>query len=261
MLLAIDAGNTNIAFALFDGEQKIGEWRCATDPRRTADEYAVWLLELLRLDDLQRKDITQTILASVVPDASFNLIKFCRDHCDAPPFVIGDPSCALDLSIDVDRPEEVGADRLVNAIAAGAKYQTPAIVIDFGTATTFDVVDASGAYIGGIIAPGPNLSIEALHLAAAKLPPVDIRPTEKAIGRNTVQAMQAGVFWGYVGLIEGLLSRVTAELSAKPVIIATGGLGRLFHEHIDAIDHYDPDLTLSGLRIIHDRNNRPTESQ
>ena len=254
MLLAIDAGNTNVAFALFDDETKIGEWRCSTDPRRTADEYAVWLFELLRLDDLQRSDITQAILASVVPDASFNLIKFCRDHCNAPPFVVGDQASPLNLIIDVERPEEVGADRLVNAITAGAKYQAPAVVIDFGTATTFDVVDDRRAYIGGIIAPGPNLSIEALHLAAAKLPRVDIRPTDKAIGRNTVDAMQSGVFWGYVGLIEGLLRRVTAELTAKPMVIATGGLGRLFHEHIDAIDHYDPDLTLTGLRIIHQQN-------
>ena len=254
MLLAIDAGNTNVAFALFDGDTKISEWRCSTDPRRTADEYAVWLFELLRLDDLQRSDITHAILASVVPDASFNLIKFCRDHCNAPPFVVGDKVSPLNLIIDVERPEEVGADRLVNAIAAGAKYQAPAVVIDFGTATTFDVVDDRRAYVGGIIAPGPNLSIEALHLAAAKLPRVDIRPTDKAIGRNTVDAMQSGVFWGYVGLIEGLLRRVTAELAAKPMVIATGGLGRLFHEHIDAIDHYDPDLTLSGLRIIHQQN-------
>ncbi|MEO0394066.1 MAG: type III pantothenate kinase, partial [Pseudomonadota bacterium] len=216
--------------------------------------YAVWFFELLRLDDLRRQDITDTILASVVPDASFNLIKFCREHCAAEPLVVGEPGCHLGLAIDTDRPDEVGADRLVNAIAAGALYDKPAIVIDFGTATTFDVVDAAGAYIGGIIAPGPNLSVQALHLAAAKLPPVSIKPTAKTIGRNTVDAMQSGVFWGYVGLIEGLLARVSAELAQKPVVITTGGLGRLFHEQLPGIDHYDPDLTLNGLRLIHHRN-------
>jgi len=254
MLLAIDAGNTNIAFAMFDGDRKAGEWRCATDPRRTADEYAVWLFELLRLAGLDRSQINHAILASVVPDASFNLIKFCRDHCKAEPLVIGDPNCHLDLAINTERPDEVGADRLVNAIAAQTKYQAPAIVIDFGTATTFDVVDARGAYIGGVIAPGPNLSIQALHLAAAKLPQVDIKPTGTVIGRNTVHAMQAGVFWGYVGLIDGLLTRVKQELGGKPKVIATGGLGRLFKEHLTAIDHYDPDLTLNGLQIIYHRN-------
>ena len=254
MLLAIDAGNTNVAMAIFNGTEKVGEWRCATDPRRTADEYAVWLFELLRLAELDRQLISHAILASVVPDASFNLIKFCRDHCKAEPLVIGDASCRLDLAVKTDRPAEVGADRLVNAIAAQTTYQAPAIVIDFGTATTFDVVDGEGAYIGGIIAPGPNLSIEALHLAAAKLPQIDIRPTDTIIGRNTVHAMLSGVFWGYVGLIDGLLTRVKQELGGDPVVIATGGLGRLFASHLDAIDHYDPDLTLNGLQIIHSRN-------
>jgi type III pantothenate kinase len=254
MLLAIDAGNTNVAFALYDGESKKGEWRCATDPRRTADEYAVWLFELLRLGGFKPADISACILASVVPDATFNLKRLCSQHCGAEPLVIGEPGCDLGIEVRTDRPEEVGADRLVNAVAAKARYSVPVVVIDFGTATTFDIVDVDGAYAGGIIAPGPNLSLEALHMAAAKLPRVDIKPPPKVVGTNTVHAMQSGVFWGYVALIEGLLARLWQELGHQCPVVATGGLGRLFTGHIPAIEHYDPDLTLGGLQIIHQMN-------
>ncbi|MEM6902813.1 MAG: type III pantothenate kinase [Pseudomonadota bacterium] len=255
MLLVIDAGNTNIALALFKGDEKIGEWRCATDPRRTADEYAVWFFELLRLAEIDRTEINSAVLASVVPDATFNLTRFCTQHCEAEPLIVGDPSVDLDLVVATEKPEEVGADRLVNTISARDSYDLPAVVLDFGTATTFDVINANGAYMGGIIAPGPNLSVEALHRAAAKLPQIDIKPPPKVIGRNTINAMQSGIFWGYVGLIEGLLRRTAEELAVDHLtVIATGGLGGLFAEHISAIQHYDPDLTLRGLKIIHDRN-------
>ncbi|MBV6632616.1 MAG: type III pantothenate kinase [Alphaproteobacteria bacterium] len=255
MLLAIDAGNTNVGFALFDGDDKIGEWRCATDPRRTADEYAVWFFELLRLAEIDRTAIDSAVLASVVPDATFNISRFCSQHCGTDPILVGDPSVDLDLVVATERPEEVGADRLVNTIAARESYDLPAVVLDFGTATTFDVINANGAYMGGIIAPGPNLSVEALHQAAAKLPQIDIKPPPAVIGKNTINAMQSGVFWGYVGLIEGLLRRTADELKTDNLtVIATGGLGSLFAEHIPAIQHHDPDLTLRGLKIIHDRN-------
>lgn len=254
MLLVIDAGNTNVAFALYAGRDKQGEWRCATDARKTADEYAVWLFELLRLAGTDRDAISRTIIASVVPDATFNLRRFCELHCGCTPLVIGEPSCRLPLEVRTDRPAEVGADRLVNAVAAREAYGAPAVVLDFGTATTFDIVDRDGAYAGGIIAPGPNLSMAALHHAAAKLPHVDISKPDTVIGRNTVSAMQSGVFWGYVGLIEGLLARIFDELGYQPPVIATGGLGRLFSAHIPFIGHYDPDLTMSGLCLIYHLN-------
>lgn len=256
MLLTIDAGNTNIGFALYDGDRQCGAWRCATDRRRTADEYAVWLIQLMTLAGLSPKNVTGAILASVVPDVTFNLIRLCKDHFGVAPLVIGNPDVVLGIAVKTDRPEEVGADRLVNAVGAVATYSLPLVVLDFGTATTFDVVDANGDYIGGVIAPGINLSMDALHMAAAKLPRIDIKPPEKVIGRSTVPAMQAGVFWGYVGLIEGILARITNELGQKPTLIATGGLGRMFAEHVPMIEAYDPELTLRGLRLIYNRNRK-----
>lgn len=256
MLLTIDAGNTNVGFALYDHEVQCGSWRCATDRRRTADEYAVWLSQLMALRGLSPKNITGAIIASVVPDATFNLMRLCKDHFSVTPQVVGDPGLDLGIRVCTDRPEEVGADRLVNAVAAVARYSLPLVVLDFGTATTFDVVNGDGDYIGGVIAPGINLSMDALHAAAAKLPRIDIKPPAHIIGRSTIPAMQSGVFYGYVGLIEGLLSRITHELGQSPSLIATGGLGKLFAEYVPAIEVWDPELTLRGLLLIYNKNRK-----
>ncbi|MBI1208260.1 MAG: type III pantothenate kinase [Azospirillum sp.] len=257
MLLAIDAGNTNIVFALYQGDLQLGLWRCATDRKRTADEYAVWLTHLMALRGVQPRDIDAAILASVVPGATFNLKRLCKDHFDCEPMVVGDPVVELGAEARVDRPAEVGADRLVNAVAAAAYYHPPLIVIDFGTATTFDVVDRDGHYCGGVIAPGINLSLEALHMAAAKLPRVDIVQPAQVIGTDTVGCMQSGVFWGYIGLIEGLVARIRAEFGQAMTVIGTGGLAALFAKATTAIEHIDGELTLRGLLLIHQRNRQP----
>jgi type III pantothenate kinase len=243
MLLAIDAGNTNIVFAVFEGETLKGSWRASTDARRTADEYAVWFTQLLGLQAIAPADIDACIISCVVPDALFSLTSLAKRYFRAVPRIVL-----------LDRPEEVGADRLVNAVAAKLTTAPPLIVIDFGTATTFDVVDAEGQYAGGVIAPGINLSLEALSNAAARLPRVAIRQTPKVIGTSTILAMQSGIFWGYIGLIEGLVSRIQGEFGHKMKVVATGGLAPLFAGATGAIERVDSDLTLTGLRLIHERN-------
>ncbi len=254
MLLAIDSGNTNIVFAVYDGDILRGEWRASTDSERTADELGVWLTQLLTIEGLNRLDITAAIVASVVPAMVFGLKTLCRRYFRCEPLVVGDDGVDLGLSILLDRPEEVGADRLVNAVAAHKCYKGPLIVIDFGTATTFDVVDGEGNYCGGAIAPGINLSLEALHAAAAKLPRVAIGRPKQVIGRATVPAMQSGIFWGYLGLIEGLVSRIKEEFGSDMYVVATGGLAPLFADATKAINALDADLTLRGLLEIHRRN-------
>jgi type III pantothenate kinase len=254
MLLAIDSGNTNIVFALFDGEKVLGEWRSSTDTNRTADEFGVWLTQLMAMEGLGREVVSACIIASVVPAVVFSLKTLCRRYFNCEALVVGDEGVKLGIAIDLDRPEEVGADRLVNAVAAHKYYQGPLIVIDFGTATTFDVVDGDGTYRGGAIAPGINLSLEALHMAAAKLPRVAIGRPKSVIGRATVPAMRSGIFWGYCGLIEGLVGRIKKEFGKPMTVLATGGLAPLFMETIDVIQHLDPDLTLRGLLEIHRLN-------
>ncbi len=254
MLLVIDAGNTNVVFAVFDNGTPRAKWRIATEGRRTADEYAVWLIYLMGLGGLKPSDISAAILASVVPAATFNLLRLCRDHFRCEPLVVGTPAVTLGMQVLLENPGEVGADRLVNAIAARTDYAPPLIVIDFGTATTFDVVDADGNYRGGAIAPGIASSVDALHRFAAKLPKVDVVRTERVIGTATATAMQSGVFWGYIGLIEGLVGRIKAEYGAPMTVIATGGLAPMFSEATPVIDHTDGDLTLRGLLLIYRRN-------
>ena len=257
MLLAINANNTNTVFAVWDGDRLKGSWRAATDARRTADEYVVWLDHLLGLQDLSRKQIDGTVIASVVPEANFNLRRLCRDYCGHDPFVVGEAHVQTGIKALVDRPEEVGADRLVNTIAAHDRYKGPLIIVDFGTATTFDVVDGNGNYRGGVIAPGINLSLQALALAAAKLPSVPIGRTETVIGTSTVACMQSGIYWGYVGLVEGLVSRIKAEFGAPMSVVSTGGLAPLFDGATTAIERTDPTLTLWGLKLVYDRNAAP----
>lgn len=257
MLLVVDAGNTNIVFAVHDGHEWRGTWRIATDAQRTSDEYAVWLLSLLQLTGLRREQVDAAVIGTVVPAALYHLRRLCRDWFAVEPLVA---RATLDwgFAIKVDNPEEVGADRLLNALAGHRNHGGPLAVVDFGTATTFDIVDADGAYLGGIIAPGVNLSIEALHRAAARLPRIGIGRPQAVIGRNTVAAMQSGIYWGYVAMIEGLAARVRAEYGMPLKVIATGGLAPLVAEGTTIISHIDPDLTLDGLRLLAARNPAPT---
>lgn len=258
MLLAIDAGNTNVVFAVYDGDQRRGQWRISTDSRRTADEYAVWLVSLMAMKGLERGDIDAAILSSVVPAATYDLIRLCREHFGADPMRVGDPGVDLGIEVRIDNPKEAGADRLLNSLSAVATYGPPLIVVDIGTGTTFDVVDADGAFCGGAIAPGPSLALDALHRVAAQLPKVEILRPEGVIGRGTVAAMQSGMFWGYAGLIEGLLTRISRELSPTgdpPVtVIATGGPSRVFAQATPMIHHVDNELTMRGLLLVHQRN-------
>jgi type III pantothenate kinase len=245
--LVIDAGNTNIAFAVYTGDERQGRWRIATDARRTADEYAVWLTQLMQLDGLDRRAVDAAIIASVVPGVTANLRRLCARYVVADPMVAGEGGIGYDIPVRLDHPEEIGADRLVNAVAAHETYGGPCIVVDFGTATTFDIVAADGGYEGGVIAPGIHASMDALYASAAKLPGVAIKRPARVIGTSTVPAIQSGVFWGYIGLIEGLIRRITAEHGGRPTVIATGGLAAMFDAETDAIDHVDDDLTLRGL--------------
>lgn len=256
MLLTIDSGNTNIVFALHDGAGRRAVWRSASDPRRTADEYGVWLNQIMGLNGFSAADVTAAIIATVVPDALHALRMLCRSYFDCEPMVVGDPDIRIGIDALVDSPAEVGADRLVNAVGAHERFGGPLIVIDFGTATTFDVIDDVGNYVGGAIAPGVNLSLEALHMAAAQLPRVAVRRPDAVIGKRTVPAMLSGVYWGYVGLVEGLVRRIEDEFGQTMRVVATGGLAPLFAEGCPAIDALDPEMTQRGLASIHRRNAR-----
>lgn len=254
MLLAIDAGNTNIVFALFDGSKTVGVWRCSTNAQHTADEYAVFLHSLMRAKGLEPRSVKAAILGSVVPEANFPLMTLCRDHFHCEPLIVGSNEAESGLKVLLDHPEELGADRIVNAVGGLATYKPPFLIIDFGTATTFDVVDAEGSYAGGAIAPGINLSLQALHMAAAKLPRVSIEPTKYVIGKNTHEAIQSGIYWGYASLIDGMIERIKKELGKPMTVIATGGLSKLFSGAVTGINHFDTDLTLRGLYQIYQRN-------
>ena len=254
MLLAIDAGNTNIVFALFDRDRTVGIWRSATNAQRTSDEYAVFLRTLMVKEGVDPEDVNAAIMGSVVPDANFHLIKLCRDHFGCDLLVVGSSDVKTGLHVLLDRPEEIGADRIVNAVGGLTAYKPPLLIIDFGTATTFDVVNADGHYAGGAIAPGINLSLQALHLAAAKLPRIVIAPSKHVVGKNTNEAIQSGIFWGYTGLIDGMIRRITKEFPQPMTVIATGGLARMFADTVEGIHHFDDDLTLRGLYTIFQRN-------
>jgi len=255
MLLAIDAGNTNVVFALLDGRTIKGRWRIATDPRRTADEYAVWLSQLLQLEGFSRDDVTAVIVATVVPRALHNLQVLSAKYFRTEALIAGRAPVEWGIAIDVDEPNSLGADRAVNTVAVHALHEGDLITIDFGTATTFDVSDFQGAYKGGIIAPGINLSLDALVTAAAKLPRIAIEAPESSsvIGRNTVAQMHIGIFWGYVAMIEGLVARLKADVGRPVKVIATGGLATLFEAHTDVFDAIEPDLTIQGLAILYQR--------
>ncbi len=254
MLLAIDCGNTNFKFAVFEGEKLRGSWRTASDPHRTTDDYAVWLSQSMAFKGVDRGDIDGAIIASVVPDALYPLASLCSHFFGHDPMIVGRHDVDLGIEVRMDRPAVVGADRLVNAVAGHKLYSGPLIVVDFGTATSFDIVAADGGYEGGVLAPGVNLSVEAFARAAAKLPRIRVRQPEQVIGKDTEPAMESGIFWGYVGLIEGLTVRIKKEYGQPMTVIATGGLAPLFERVTDAIDHIEPDLTLKGLLNIYEMN-------
>ncbi len=255
MLLAIDAGNTNLVFALVEDGVIRARWRIATDARRTADQYAVWLHQLLELEGFKREDVEAVIISTVVPRALHNLEVLATKYFKVEPLVAGQGEAEWGIELDVAEPSSVGADRALNAIAAHAVHEGDLIVIDFGTATTFDVVDYSGAYKGGIIAPGINLSLDALVTAAAKLPRIAITaPTSTSvIGRTTEEQMHIGIYWGYVTMMEGLVERMRAEIGRPVKVIATGGLAILFDQHTQLFDAIEPDLTIQGLSLLYKR--------
>jgi len=250
MLLAIDSGNTNTLFAIHDGKDWLVEWRIATDPARTADEYAVWLYQLMTMQGLSFDAISGCVISTVVPQSLFNMRNLARRHLKVEPMIIGEPDINIGIGVRIDNPKEVGADRLVNCVGARAKYKGPLIIVDSGTATTFDVLSDDDHFEGGIIAPGINLSVKALHDAAAKLPRIAIKKPEKVVGKNTVSAMQSGVFWGYIGLIDGLIEQIKEEDPRDFTVIGTGGVASLFEGAAKAINVYDADLTINGLLEI-----------
>lgn len=255
MLLAIDAGNTNVVFAVFDGDRIAGKWRISTNPARTTDEYVAFFSQLLAAKGIEKKSVTHSIIASVVPKTVFALKSLCADFFGSPPSVVGediDPG----IKVKLDNPGEVGADRLVNAVSARKLAGSAVIVVDFGTATTFDMVEEDGSYAGGVIAPGINLSLEALQMAAAKLPRISVEKPARVIGKNTVEAMRSGIYWGYAGLIEGIITGIRSEAGREAPVLATGGLAPLFAESIPAIGKIEPDLTLIGLNEIYKMNKK-----
>ncbi|MEZ5932401.1 MAG: type III pantothenate kinase [Alphaproteobacteria bacterium] len=258
MLLAVDVGNTNTVFAVYRDREPLGQWRISTVRDRTGDEYAAALTQLMALNGVAYKDVQDVVISSVVPQALFALKQMCRAVFECTPKIVRE-NLGVGIPITIDNPREVGADRLVNAVAAHRRYGGPLIVVDFGTATTFDIVDGSGRYCGGVIATGINLSLEALHRAAAKLPRIAVERPDRVIGVSTVTAMQSGVFFGYVSMIEGMVQRIKAEFGEEMTVIATGGLGGLFDEATDSIDRYDRDLTMAGLvELFYD--DRPIET-
>jgi type III pantothenate kinase len=254
MILAVDVGNTNVVFALVDKGEIRARWRIATDPRRTADQYSVWLHQLLELEGFSRANVDGVIIGTVVPRALHNLVVLSEKYFQVKPVIAGQGAASWPLHLDVDEPHNVGADRALNAVAAHAKHSGDLLIVDFGTATTFDVVSATGAYTGGIIAPGINLSLDALVSAAAKLPRIAIEapPTDSVIGRTTESQMLIGIYWGYVAMIEGLTERIKREIGRPLKVVATGGLASLFDKHTEAFDVIEPDLTIQGLNLLYD---------
>lgn len=252
MLMAIEAGNTNVVFALYDGKNILHSWRCKTDPARTADEYASWLYPLFLEAKLTFASVKDAIVSSVVADANFNLNRLCEKHFDITPMIVGRDKIDLDIKVKIKRPEEMGADRLLHAMAVKRYYKYPAIVVDFGTSTTYDVIDENGDHCGGVISPGVNLSMAALRQAAGALPKVAITRTDTVIGKDTVHAMQSGIYWGVISSVEGMVARISKEMGVKPYVLATGGLSPLFASGTNSIDHFDEDLTMKGLIAIYD---------
>lgn len=253
MLLAIDIGNTNIVLGVYRDEELVACWRLATDLHKMVDEYAVLLNSLFSNEGLSKSEIKGSAISCVVPPLLPIFQEICREHLKVEPLVVG-PGIKTGVRILIDNPRELGADRIANAIAAGRLYGTPAIVIDFGTATTFDVVSREGDYLGGAIAPGIVISAEALYRQAAQLPRIELAVPKKVIGKNTVASMQSGVLFGYVALVEGMVARIEEELGGEGKVIATGGLAGVIARETSTIQIVNPNLTLEGLRLIYEMN-------
>ncbi|MGH1420581.1 MAG: type III pantothenate kinase [Hyphomonas sp.] len=256
MLLAIDVGNTNTVFGVHDGENWVNQWRSATDPRKTADDYASWLMRLADLDGVDLRKIEGCIISTVVPQAQFHFRNLARRYFNIEPMVVGDKSLESGVDIRIRRPEQVGADRIISALGAHVKYSGNLIVIDSGTATTFDIVAEDGGFEGGIIAPGINLSMRALHDAAAQLPRIAIKRPDAVIGQDTISAMQSGIFWGYIDLIDGLVRRIKNEFGKPMKVVATGGVASLFEGASETIDYFDQDLVIRGLLEMYRLNRK-----
>ena len=253
MLLAIDCGNTNTIFSIWDGNKFVSTWRIATDHQRTADQYFVWLSSLMSLQNV-KVTITDVIISSTVPRVVFNLRVLSDRYFDTRPIVVGKPECRIPIEVRVETGTAVGPDRVVNSVAGYNLYGGNLIIVDFGTATTFDVVDHDGAYIGGVIAPGVNLSLQALHQMAAALPHVDIAKPKEVIGKNTVSCMQSGVFWGYIGLVKEICRKIKEEKKEAMRVVATGGLAPLLQSTEKLFENVEENLTMQGLRLIFDYN-------
>jgi len=256
MLLAIDAGNTNTVFALYKGEAPLSIWRIRAEAPRTSDEYASWLSPLLQQAGYDFGDITDVIIGSVVPSANFHLKGFCDKYLKIDPMFVGQAGCDHGVAITFPNAHLVGADLIANVVAAKAKYRAPMIIIDFGTATKFLVMDRNAAFTGAVIAPGINLSVEALHNATAQLPKIDVVKPAAVIGTDTIGCMRSGIFWGYVSMVEGMCQRISLEMKEIPDLIVTGGLAPIFEGSIQGVRAIDPNLTIDGLRLYHARNHQ-----
>ena len=253
MLLVIDVGNTNTVLGVYEGEKLLHHWRVWTDREKTSDEYGILLRNLYDASHFSSREIQAIIISSVVPPLTPTIVELCERYFGVTPLVVG-PGVKTGISIKMDNPKEVGADRIVNAVAAFAKHHKACVVVDFGTATTFDYVSGKGDYMGGVIAPGVNISAEALFRQASKLPRIEIARPPTVIGKNTVAAMQSGIFYGYVALVDGIIDRIRKEVRIDPLVIATGGLAGAIAAESSKIHVIDENLTLDGLRIIYERN-------
>ena len=254
MLLAIDVGNTNSKFAVFDGDKLVSQYRLRTEAKRTADEYAAWVTQLMHLQGFEPRTITGAILASVVPPVNPHLRRLCQTYFHTDLLIVGEPDCKLGIKVLIERPQDAGADRLVGVIAGHTKYGGPLITVDFGSATTFDLADRDGNFVGGVLAAGVELTLESFYLMTARLPRIRVEKPAKVIGTGTVTAMQSGIFWGYVGLIDSLLKRIKAEYGQAMKVVATGGLANVFKDEIGLFDAIEPDLMSLGLLEVWRRN-------
>ncbi|HPF43443.1 MAG TPA: type III pantothenate kinase [Syntrophomonadaceae bacterium] len=253
MILVFDVGNTNMVLGVLEGEKLLTHWRLRTDSMRTADEYGMTLKNLFEYQEIDQKNIKAVVISSVVPSLMMELEAMSEKYFHCQPLIVG-PGIKTGLAIKYENPREVGADRVVNAVAGFHKYGGPLIIVDFGTATTFCVVNDRGEYLGGAIAPGIKISTDALVARASKLPRVELIKPKSLIGKNTVASMQAGILYGFVGQVEGIINRMKSELDMNPTVIATGGLAGIIAEETDTIDIIDEFLTLEGLRLIYEMN-------